>query len=632
MPNKSSDSASEKQARRRFAILSFAAFGVVYGDIGTSPLYAIRECFHGDYGIEVTPENILGVLSLVFWSLMIIVTLKYLFVVLHADNNGEGGVMALTALAGMCLPIGSNRRRIALVVGLFAAALLYGDSMITPSISVLSAVEGIQIITPRFGPYVIPVTVAVLVGLFALQRHGTTRIGTLFGPIMLVWFAVLMVLGIRSVITSPAVLKAASPWYGAQFLLHNGSHGFLVLGAVFLVVTGAEAMYADLGHFGRRPIRLAWLAGALPALLCNYFGQGALLLRDPSAAFHPFYGLVPSWAHIPVVVLATFATVIASQAVISGAFSLTKQAIQMGYLPRLRVIHTSDSEPGQIYIPQVNFILMVATVALVFGFRSSSRLAAAYGVAVTTTMLITTMLLYVVARNRWGWSVWKASIPMTLFLLVDLSFFGANISKIAHGAWFPLAIGAAVFVMMTTWRKGRAILSQRVYEQGEPLEQFAGEISADTLRVPGKAVFLAGRPQITPPALIHNLKHNHAIHENVAVVTVLTEETPRVPRDEKVSVERLENGFFRVVARYGFMEDPNVPHVLALAREKGLDFEIAEVSFFLGRETLLPDRHPLMPIWRERIFAFMSRNAQSPTAFFSIPPDQVVELGTQVKI
>ncbi len=632
MPNKSSDSASEKQARRRFAILSFAAFGVVYGDIGTSPLYAIRECFHGDYGIEVTPENILGVLSLVFWSLMIIVTLKYLFVVLHADNNGEGGVMALTALAGMCLPIGSNRRRIALVVGLFAAALLYGDSMITPSISVLSAVEGIQIITPRFGPYVIPVTVAVLVGLFALQRHGTTRIGTLFGPIMLVWFAVLMVLGIRSVITSPAVLKAASPWYGAQFLLHNGSHGFLVLGAVFLVVTGAEAMYADLGHFGRRPIRLAWLAGALPALLCNYFGQGALLLRDPSAAFHPFYGLVPSWAHIPVVVLATFATVIASQAVISGAFSLTKQAIQMGYLPRLRVIHTSDSEPGQIYIPQVNFILMVATVALVFGFRSSSRLAAAYGVAVTTTMLITTMLLYVVARNRWGWSVWKASIPMTLFLLVDLSFFGANISKIAHGAWFPLAIGAAVFVMMTTWRKGRAILSQRVYEQGEPLEQFAGEISADTLRVPGKAVFLAGRPQITPPALIHNLKHNHAIHENVAVVTVLTEETPRVPRDEKVSVERLENGFFRVVARYGFMEDPNVPHVLALAREKGLDFEIAEVSFFLGRETLLPDRHPLMPIWRERIFAFMSRNAQSPTAFFGIPPDQVVELGTQVKI
>jgi KUP system potassium uptake protein len=632
VPNKSSDSASEKQARRRFAILSFAAFGVVYGDIGTSPLYAIRECFHGDYGIEVTPENILGVLSLVFWSLMIIVTLKYLFVVLHADNNGEGGVMALTALAGMCLPIGSNRRRIALVVGLFAAALLYGDSMITPSISVLSAVEGIQIITPRFGPYVIPVTVAVLVGLFALQRHGTTRIGTLFGPIMLVWFAVLMVLGIRSVITSPAVLKAASPWYGAQFLLHNGSHGFLVLGAVFLVVTGAEAMYADLGHFGRRPIRLAWLAGALPALLCNYFGQGALLLRDPSAAFHPFYGLVPSWAHIPVVVLATFATVIASQAVISGAFSLTKQAIQMGYLPRLRVIHTSDSEPGQIYIPQVNFILMVATVALVFGFRSSSRLAAAYGVAVTTTMLITTMLLYVVARNRWGWSVWKASIPMTLFLLVDLSFFGANISKIAHGAWFPLAIGAAVFVMMTTWRKGRAILSQRVYEQGEPLEQFAGEISADTLRVPGKAVFLAGRPQITPPALIHNLKHNHAIHENVAVVTVLTEETPRVPRDEKVSVERLENGFFRVVARYGFMEDPNVPHVLALAREKGLDFEIAEVSFFLGRETLLPDRHPLMPIWRERIFAFMSRNAQSPTAFFGIPPDQVVELGTQVKI
>ncbi len=632
MPPNSSDGASETQARRRFAVLSFGALGVVYGDIGTSPLYALRECFHGYYGIEATPENVLGVLSLILWSLIVIVTIKYLVFVLRADNHGEGGVIALTALVGACLPHGSNRRRIALAVGLFAAALLYGDSMITPSISVLSAVEGIRIIAPDFEPYVIPTTVAVLIALFALQHRGTTRVGALFGPIMLVWFALLIVLGISSIVTSPAILEAAGPWHGVRFLLRNGSHGFLVLGAVFLVVTGAEALYADLGHFSRRSIRFAWLAGVLPALLCNYFGQGALLLRDPSAAHHPFYGLVHVWARIPVVLLATAATVVASQAVISGAFSLTKQAIQMGYLPRLRVIHTSASEPGQIYIPQINMILLVATVALVLGFRSSSQLAAAYGVAVTTTMLITTVLMYVVARRRWGWSAWKAGVPMAIFLLVDLSFFAANISKIAHGAWFPLAIGAAAFVMMTTWKKGRAILAQKLYAHGQPLDRFAHHLPGDASRVPGKAVFLAGRPQITPPALVHNLKHNHAIHEQVAVLTVLTENKPRVPRNEKVHVEELENGFFRIVAHYGFMEDPNVPHVLALAREQGLDFELDEVSFFLGRETLLPDRHPLMPIWRERIFAFMSRNSQGPTAFFGIPPDQVVELGTQVKI
>ena len=632
MPSNSSNDSSDAKTRRRFAILSFTALGVVYGDIGTSPLYAVRECFHGHYGIEATPDNVFGVLSPVLWSLIVVVTIKYLVFVLRADNHGEGGVIALTALVGACLPAGSDRRRVALTVGLFAAALLYGDSMITPAISVLSAVEGIRIIAPRFEPYVIPVTVAVLVGLFALQRRGTRHIGTLFGPIMVVWFALLLVLGINSIVASPAILEAIGPWHGVRFLLRNGSHGFLVLGAVFLVVTGAEALYADLGHFGRRPIHFAWMAGVLPALLCNYFGQGALLLRDPSAARHPFYGLVPEWAHIPVVVLATVAAVIASQAVISGAFSLTKQAIQMGYLPRLRVIHTSGSAPGQIYIPQINVILLVATVALVVGFRSSSQLAAAYGVAVTTTMLITTVLMYVVARHRWGWSAWKAGVPIAIFLLIDLSFFAANISKIAHGAWFPLAIGGAAFVMMTTWKKGRAILAQKLYADGQPPARFAHHLPADASRVPGKAVFLAGRPQVTPPALVHNLKHNHAIHEQVAVLTVLSEDRPRVPRDQKVSVEKLENGFFRIVAHYGFMEDPNVPHVLALAREQGLDFELDEVSFFLGRETLLPDRHPLMPVWRERIFAFMSRNAQGPTAFFGIPPEQVVELGAQVKI
>jgi KUP system potassium uptake protein len=623
----------EEPGGRRLALLSLAALGVVYGDIGTSPLYAIRECFHGKYGIEPAADNILGVLSLMFWALIVIVTIKYLTFILRADNHGEGGVIALTALAGRPVSDKVGRRWVLIMLGLFAASLLYGDGMITPAISVLSAVEGLHVITPVLKPYVIPITVAILVALFVLQRRGTGRVGILFGPITSLWFLVIASLGIVQICQNPSVLLAVSPTYGASFLIHNGSTGFVVLGAVFLVVTGAEALYADLGHFGRRPIRTAWLYLVLPALLCSYFGQGALLLARPGEAYHPFYALAPEWLLVPLVVLATAATVIASQAVIAGAFSLTRQAMQLGYLPRLRIIHTSESERGQIYIPQINWFLMVCTIFLVLGFQTSGGLAAAYGVAVTTTMLIATILFYVVARKKWHWSRLKAGLPVGIFVVVDLTFFLANISKIAHGAWFPLAIGAVVFLMLTTWKKGRAILVQKQYGDNPPLVDFVSDIASNPpVRVPGKAVFMAGITGNTPPALLHNLKHNKVLHAENAVLTVITEDVPRVERSNKVEVLPMGNGFYRVVGHFGFMEEPNVPHLLAIAREQGLDFDIEEVSFFIGRERLLPDRHPAMSVWREKIFSFMSRNALIATNYFHIPPDQVIELGAQIKI
>ncbi|UCF18660.1 MAG: potassium transporter Kup [Gemmatimonadota bacterium] len=616
----------------RLAILTLAALGVVYGDIGTSPLYAIRECFHGEYGIEPTAANILGVLSLMFWALIVIVTVKYLIVILRADNRGEGGIIALAALVGQSA-VPKRMRTVLIVLGLFGAALLYGDGMITPAISVLSAVEGIGIIAPVFDPFVLPATTTILIGLFLLQRRGTRGIGVLFGPVTLLWLFVIAALGIRSVIRAPGILVAANPWLGAEFLLRNGFIGFLVLGAVFLVVTGAEALYADLGHFGRRPIRLAWLALVLPALLCNYFGQGALLLAHPEEAHHPFYALAPRWSLAPLVLLATAATIIASQAVISGAFSLTRQAIQLGYLPRFQIIHTSPTEIGQVYIPQVNRLLMVATVALVLGFRSSSQLAAAYGVAVTSTMLITTILFFAVARYRWRWPSYAAGLPVGVFLVVDLALFGANISKILHGAWFPLAIGVIAYICLTTWRKGRSSLADRLQARSLTAPEFIELIVGHPpIRVPGKAVFMTGSLETVPPALLHNLKHNKVLHSQIAFLTIVTEEVPRISRDEKVEVTDLGHGFFRVVARYGFMEEPNVPHILALAKEKGLDFRLAETSFFLGREKLLSRRRPALPRWRLKLFDFMSRNAVTATEFYNIPPGQVVELGTQVAI
>jgi KUP system potassium uptake protein len=618
---------------KRLAVLSLAALGVVYGDIGTSPLYAIRECFHGEYGIDPSPANVLGVLSLMVWALVSIVSIKYLSFVMKADNHGEGGVIALTALVEHPAALPKGRGLIFVGIGLFAGSLLYGDGMITPAISVLSAVEGIGNITAVFTPYVVPLTVVILVSLFLVQSVGTQKVGVFFGPVTGLWLFVIAILGLRSLVQNPRVLFAVNPFYGFEFLRTNHLPGFLVLGAVFLVVTGTEALYADMGHFGHRPIRLAWFYLVFPALLCNYFGQGALLLASPEKADHPFYSLAPEWALVPLVVLATAATIIASQAVISGAFSLTRQAIQLGYLPRLRIVHTSPTEIGQIYIPDVNFVLMVTTIGLVLGFRSSSQLAAAYGVAVTTTMLITSILYFLVARRVWHWSLLKAGVPVALFLVVDLAFFGANISKIAHGAWFPLVIGGVVFLLMTTWKKGRAILYDKMYASNPRIDDFLAEIRANPpTRVPGKAVFMAGGADTVPPALLHNLKHNKILHTEVALMTVTTEEVPRIPRAEKVQVHELGQGFHRVIARYGFMEEPNVPHVLAIARELGLDFDLAEVSFFLGREHLLPDRRPMMAVWREKIFAVMSHNAQGATSFFHLPPDQVVELGAQIEI
>jgi len=624
----------ETDARgRKLAGLTLAALGIVFGDIGTSPLYAIRECFHGDYGIAPTPENIFGVLSLIFWSLTIVVSIKYLTFILKADNQGEGGVIALVALVRPTAWEPGRGKWLLVGCGLFGAALLYGDGMITPAISVLSAVEGLHVITPIFQPYIVPITVVLLAGLFLFQKHGTAKVGAFFGPVILTWFTTIGVLGMRGIIDEPGVLLAFNPLYGGQFILRNHLHGFLVLGAVFLVVTGAEALYADLGHFGRKPIRLAWFVLVLPMLLLNYFGQGALLLQHPEEAGHPFYSLAPDWFLILLVLLATLATIIASQAVISGAFSLTRQAIQLGYFPRLNIVHTSNETIGQVYVPQVNALLMVATISLVLGFGSSSKLAAAYGVAVTTTMVIATVLFYVIARERWEWNRWAAGVPVAIFLLVDLSFFAANISKILHGAWFPLVIAAFIFTLMITWAKGRSLLSAKLQADTLTLEDFRQSIAASPpLRVAGKAVFLTGNPSGMPPALAHNLKHNKILHDETVILVVVTERVPRVPREEKIELHSLEDGFYRIIAHFGFAEDSSVPYILALAGEKGLDFPLEEVSFFLGRERLVPAKKPEMMRWRARIFRYMSHNSQSATAFFHIPPDQVVELGIQLPL
>ncbi len=624
--------AHDPKRKKRLALLSLAALGVVYGDIGTSPLYALRECFHGEYAIAPSGANVLGVLSLMFWTLAIVVSLKYLGVMLRADNRGEGGVIALMALAAQAEGRG-RKHTFVLGLGLFAASLLYGDGMITPAISVLSAVEGLEGIAPEAAGYVHPITIGILVGLFLFQRRGTAGVGALFGPITMIWFATLAVMGLEHLLENPRVLAALNPWYGLEFLLRNGRIGFMVLGAVFLVATGAEALYADLGHFGKRPIRLAWYGLALPSLLCNYFGQGSMLLRDPQLASDVFYSMAPEWFLTPLVILATMATIIASQAVISGAFSLTRQAIQMGFLPRMRIRHTSDTEEGQIYIPSVNWILMLSTIVLVLIFGSSSKLAAAYGVAVTTTMLIASLLLGAVARHIWNWSRAAVGALIGLFLVVDVSFFLANIGKITHGAWIPLAIGGVAFLIMQTWKKGRAVVRERLYGDAPDLDELLARIRReDVARVPGYAVFMAGTPHATPPALRINLAHNHVLHENVIILTIRTANRPTVARDDKVEVRDLGAGFSQVLASYGFMEEPRVPHVLALARDKGLDAPLEDITFFVGREELVHGRRPSLPRWRRALFLFMTRNARPATSFFNVPPKQVVELGQQVEI
>jgi KUP system potassium uptake protein len=618
---------------RYLLTLSLSALGVVYGDIGTSPLYAMRECFFGEFAVEPTSANVLGVLSLIFWALVIVVSIKYLAFILRADNRGEGGILALMALVHAKRTARSNSRWLLIAMGLFGAALLYGDGMITPAISVLSAVEGLQVATPLFEPYVLPITIVILVGLFLVQQHGTARVGAVFGPVTLLWLLVIGALGVRGISRAPAVLGALVPWHGVAFLAYHRGRGFFVLGAVFLVVTGCEALYADLGHFGRRPIRLAWFTLVLPALLLNYFGQGALLLTEPETAHNPFFRLAPGWALYPLVVLATMATIIASQAVISGAFSLTRQAVQLGYSPRMQIEHTSSDEIGQIYIPPVNWTLMVATIGLVLGFQTSSALAAAYGVAVTTTMVITTLLFYVVARELWGWSRWTAALLTVGFLVVDLAFFGANIIKIGHGGWFPLAIAAGVFTLLSTWKRGREILAQRLRVGALPVERFLEDLATHPpTRVAGTAVFMTGNPDVVPVALLHNLKHNKVVHERVVLLAVTTQDVPRVPRKERVESESLGDGFYRITIHYGFMEDPNVPSVLSLIKADGLEFTSMETTYFLGRERLLVTEKPGMAMWRERLFAFMARNAQGATAFFRIPPNRVVELGVQIEL
>ena len=614
-------------------LLTLGALGVVYGDIGTSPLYALRECFHGEHGVAATHDNVLGVLSLIFWSLTLIISIKYILFVMRADNNGEGGILALLALVAQSPGARRKSRASLIALGLFGAALLYGDGMITPAITVLGGVEGLGVATDIFEPYIVPITIAILVMLFMIQARGTERVGMLFGPVMVVWFLTIAVLGVTWIVKDPRVLAAFNPFHALTFFLANGWHGFVVLGAVFLVVTGGEALYADMGHFGRRPIQLAWFFVVLPALFLNYLGQGAMILLDPATAVSPFYLTAPRWALYPLVVLATMAAIIASQALISGAFSLTRQAIQLGYSPRLDIAYTSEHHQGQIYIPQVNWALMFATVGLVLGFRSSSALAAAYGIAVTLTMLITTMLAYLVARGAWGVRRPVAGSLALFFFVIELAFFGANLTKVTHGGWFPLVVGALVYTVLSTWKRGRALLAERMRERLYPFDRFLKDIeSYPPQRVAGTAIFMTSNLQGTPPTLLHNLQHNKVLHERVILLTVITSDVPHVSSDGRVQVETLGQGFYRLTLRYGFMEEPDVPDALNEASRRGFPVDLAETTFFLGVETLLATRRPGLPLWRERLFVLIARNALRANAFFKIPPERVVELGMQVEL
>ncbi|MCA9592668.1 MAG: potassium transporter Kup [Myxococcales bacterium] len=621
---------SEPPRGRRLASLSLAALGVVFGDIGTSPLYAFRECFREEHGLPLTAANIHGVLSLIFWSLTIVISVKYLSYVLRADNHGEGGILALMALASRVTK-GKLAGSVVVALGLFGAALLYGDGMITPAISVLSAVEGLHIAAPALSSHVLLITIAILIGLFMLQRRGTAGIGALFGPVTLIWFFVIGALGLAAILDNPSVLLALDPRAGIALLTSGKLAGFLVLGSVFLVVTGGEALYADMGHFGPRPIRLTWFVLVLPALLLNYFGQGALLLANPGAIKNPFYRLAPDWALYPLVGLATLATIIASQAVISGAFSLTRQATMLGFWPRVEIQHKSEEQIGQIYVPGINWLLMVVTVALVLAFGSSSSLASAYGIAVTTTMVITTALAFVVARRRWSWPLWAAGGLSLLFLVLDLGFFAANLVKVENGGWFPLAVAGLGFLLMSTWKKGRALLGERVREELVPLDELFERISeSDVARVEGTAVYMTSNLEVAPAALTRVLEHNHALHEKVILLTVTLEDEARVTEDRRIEVKELREGFTRVVAHYGFMENPDIPKLLE--REDTPTPELEETSFVLGYETLLPTGHRGMQRWRQRVFAAMSRNSQPATAFFNIPAKRVLEVGSQIEL
>ncbi len=620
----------EKNGKSGLFSLSLAALGIVYGDIGTSPLYTLNTIFTaGMHPVPLNQENILGILSLIFWALMIVVSLKYVVFIMHADNKGEGGIMALLSLVLGKLRKSGRQRTTILMLGLFGAALFYGDGVITPAISVLSAVEGLQVASPLFKSYVIPMTLVILFALFFFQRRGTASVGALFGPIMCLWFLVLALFGIRSILSEPHVLGAFSPMHGLLFLENNPEIGFLSLGGVVLALTGAEALYADMGHFGRKPIQLAWFGFVLPALLLNYFGQGALLIHDPKAIANPFYLLAPHWALFPLVVLSTAATVIASQAVISGAFSMTSQAIRLGYAPRMETQHTSEEEIGQIYVPGINWTLLLAVTALVLGFRASSSLASAYGIAVTGTMTVTSLLAFIVVRRLWGWGLIRGALLIFPLMTIDLAFFGANLIKVEEGGWFPLVLASVIFTLMTTWKQGRVLLAERMKRESIALEPFVESLSLDSVvRVSGTAVFLTANPEGVPHALLHNLKHNKVLHERVVILNVQIQDIPHVPIEERIEYRALQNGFHRMIVQFGFKDEPNLPK--ALFAENVLALESMDTSYFLSREMLIPKAGHKMAFWREKLFVAMFRNAGSAIPFFRLPPNRVVEIGAQV--
>jgi KUP system potassium uptake protein len=620
--------------RAPLASLSLAALGIIYGDIGTSPLYTIKECFSGSHGVEPNPANVLGILSLVFWSLMIVVSLKYVIFVLRADNKGEGGTFSL--LATLRRPLGHHRRWWAVLAVLTAAgaSLLYGDGIITPAISVLSAMEGLNMATDAAAPYVVPLTCLILLALFLAQRFGTAVIGKVFGPIMILWFGTLGVLGLLAILRQPDVLAALNPWHAYRYFAVHHMHGFISLASVVLCITGCEALYADMGHFGRLPIRLTWYGIVLPGLVLNYYGQGALLLHDPAIAeVNPFYALAPRELLYPLVGLATISAIIASQAMISGVYSLTQQAIQLGFTPRMRIIHTSEQAKGQIYMPAVNWLVMLACLTLVVVFKESTRLAAAYGFAVTATMTITSIMYFHVIRFRWSWPLWQSVALVGVFLLFDSSFLGANIFKIKDGGWITVCIASMILVSMITWRDGRALLAKHYSLMRLPADVFLKDLAEySPQRTAGTAVFMSITPEGIPHTLLHHLKHNEALHERVLLLSILSAETPTVPSAERVQLDDLGQGFYRIKASYGFMESPNMPEILELVSRKGVTIDIYTTSFFLGRETLFATGDAPMAQWRKKLFIFMSRNAWNATSFFKLPPDRVVELGNQVEL
>jgi KUP system potassium uptake protein len=625
---------STETSKTRTAAIAVAAMGVVYGDIGTSPLYTMKEVFNGPHAVAVTPDNLLGILSLIFWALTITVSLKYVVFITRADNRGEGGIMALTSLALRTSGASPGMLWLMSVLGIFGAALFYGDAVITPAMSVLSAVEGLEIATPLFKPYVVPITIVILVGLFLFQPRGTASIGALFGPVMMFWFGTLGVLGVWNILKHPDVIYAINPWYALHFFLENSGHAFLALGAVVLAITGGEALYADMGHFGRKPIKWAWITYVFPCLYLNYLGQGALILDNPAAVKNPFFLLVPEALLLPMVALATAATVIASQAVISGAFSLTSQAMQLGYCPRIQIKFTSEREKGQIYIPNINWLLLIAVIVLVLSFKTSSNLASAYGIAVTLTMMIDTVLAFVVVRALWKWNLLQAGVFLCAFVIVDFAFFSANIIKVLDGGWFPLALGLCIFTLLATWKRGRSLLYEKLQQDSMPIDAFINSLKyGGPHRVEGTGIFMTTRPDGVPRAMLHNLLHNKVLHQRVILLNVDLQDIPHVSTDDRVSVEPLDEGFIRVIVRYGFKDDPDIPLALEQCASQGMtSFDMMETSFFLGRETIVPKRIPAMMHWRQVLFMWMFRNADSATAFFKIPTNRVVELGTQVEL